>query len=173
MPCLLIPRRPLHPFDPYIVVVPCAVCLFALLLRVICVSCVFFSFCVLPLYVFLCVWSFCVCRPRVLNACSVRGIAVRVVLRVLSFFCCLRLYCYLCVSCPSPLLQCLFASRALSSVVVFAPLSFCLCMLRFCLFASFVGRAFLSFVLRCVVCSGRASRSSFSLWALGTLSCQH
>ena len=86
MPCLLIPRRPLHPFDPYIVVVPCAVCLFALLLRVICVSCVFFSFCVLPLCVFLCVWSFCVCRPRVLNACSVCGIAARVVLRVLSIF---------------------------------------------------------------------------------------
>ena len=41
------------------------------------------SFCVLPLCVFLCVWSFCVCRPRVLNACSVCGIAARVVLRVL------------------------------------------------------------------------------------------
>ena len=83
-PCLLIPRRPLQPFDPYIVVVPCAVCLFALLLRVVCVSCVCFSFCVLLLCVLLCVWSFCVCRPRVLNACSVCGIAARVVLRVLS-----------------------------------------------------------------------------------------
>ena len=172
MPCLLIPRRPLHPFDPYIVVVPCAVCLFALLLRVICVSCFFFFLCVAVVCLLVCVVVLCLspscfeCVFSLWDRCACRSSCA-------LGFCCLRLYCYLCVSCPSPLLQCLFASHALSSVVVFAPLSFCLCMLRFCLFASFVGRAFLSFVLRCVVCSGRASRSSFSLWALGTLSCQH
>ena len=37
-PCLLPPLRPPHPFDPKIVVVPCAVCLSALCLRVRCAS---------------------------------------------------------------------------------------------------------------------------------------
>ena len=60
MPSLLIPRRPLLPFDPYIVVVPCAVCLFALLLRVVCVSCVCcFFLCVAVVCPLVCVVVLC------------------------------------------------------------------------------------------------------------------
>ena len=76
--------------------------------------------------VFLCVWLFCVCRPRFVNASSVCGIAASFVLRVLSSVVVVFLcpHCYLCVSCPSSLLQCLFACRArCPSVVVFARMS--------------------------------------------------
>ena len=104
-----------------------------------------------------------------LGACSVCGIAARFVLRVLAvFFVCFYIAICVCLvrrrrcSVCSRVARCVFR-RCLRPAVRVVAFSFCLCMLRCCLLALFFVRAIFSFVLHSVVCSGRASGSSFSL----------
>ena len=120
--------------------------------------------------VFLCVWLFCVCRPRFFECFF--GLWDRCEFRssFSLFLCCFCVRIAICVclvrrrrcSVCSRVARCVFR-RCLRPAVRVVAFSFCLCMLLCCLLASFFVRAIFSFVLHSVVCSGRASGSSFSL----------